>query len=43
MGVEPWRPVAYAAGFAAAVFFVTSLLMRHLLALSPFRPGGRDA
>ena len=39
MDVHPWRGVAYAAGFAAAVFFVTSILMRQLLAISPFAPG----
>lgn len=33
--VQPWRAVAYAAGFAAAVFFVTSVLMRRHLASSP--------
>jgi len=33
--VQPWRAVAYAAGFAAAVFFVTSLLMRRHLSASP--------
>ena len=38
--VEPWRGVAYAGGFAALVFFATSILMRRLLAISPFRDGG---
>lgn len=38
MDVAPWRGLAYAAGFAAACFFVISLLMRRLLAISPFRP-----
>ena len=33
--VQPWRGVAYAAGFAAAVFLITSLLMRRHLAASP--------
>jgi RsiW-degrading membrane proteinase PrsW (M82 family) len=33
--VQPWRGVAYAAGFAAIVFFVTSILMRRHLATSP--------
>ncbi len=37
--MHPWRGVAYAAGFAAIVFFATSILMRRLLAESPFRPG----
>ncbi len=37
--VQPWRGVAYAAGFAAAVFFVTSLLMRRHLSASPHAPG----
>ncbi len=36
--VQPWRGLAYAAGFAVAVFFVTSLLMRRLLRASPHRP-----
>jgi RsiW-degrading membrane proteinase PrsW (M82 family) len=35
--VEPWRGLAWAAGFAALVFFLTSLLMRRQLA-APF-PG----
>lgn len=39
MKVEPWRGVAYAAGFAAIIFFATSILMRRLLAVSPFREG----
>jgi RsiW-degrading membrane proteinase PrsW (M82 family) len=33
--VQPWRGVAYAAGFAAAVFFATSLLMRRHIDASP--------
>ncbi len=37
MSVNPWRGVAYAAGFAALVFFVVSVLMRRLLEDSPFR------
>jgi protease PrsW len=37
MEVRPWRGLALAAGFAAAIFFVTSLLMRRLLAISPHR------
>lgn len=41
--LQPWRAVAFAAGFAAIVFFVTSLLMRRLLAISPFRPGAAEA
>jgi len=36
--VQPWRGVLYAAGFAAAVFFVTSLLMRRHLSDSPHAP-----
>lgn len=40
--LQPWRTVAFAAGFAAIVFFVTSLLMRRLLALSPFRPQANE-
>lgn len=32
--VEPWRGLAWAAGFAALVFFLTSLLMRRQLASS---------
>ena len=39
MNVNPWRGVAYAAGFAALVFFVVSVLMRRLLEMSPFREG----
>jgi RsiW-degrading membrane proteinase PrsW (M82 family) len=39
LALHPWRGVAYAAGFAAVIFFVTSLLMRRQLAISPFRPG----
>jgi len=42
MNVHPWRGVAYAAGFAAIIFFVTSLLMRRLLAISPFAPQASD-
>ena len=38
MDVSPWRGLAYAAGFAAVCFFVISVLMRRLLAISPFRP-----
>ncbi len=41
--MHPWRGVAYAAGFAAIVFFATSILMRRLLAVSPFRPGAQSA
>jgi len=41
--VRPWRGVAYAAGFAAAVFFVTSILMRRHLAASPHAPAGEVA
>jgi protease PrsW len=37
MEVRPWRGLAFAAGFAAAIFFITSLLMRRLLAISPHR------
>lgn len=37
MKVQPWRGLAFAAGFAAIVFFVTSLLMRRQLAASPQR------
>lgn len=40
--VEPWRGVAYAGGFAALVFFATSILMRRLLAISPFREDGEQ-
>ena len=42
MRVHPWRGVAYAAGFAAAVFFVISILMRRLLAISPFAHASED-
>jgi protease PrsW len=38
MTVEPWRSVAFAALFAAAVFAGTSALMRRHLAASPMRP-----
>jgi len=41
--VQPWRGVAYAAGFAATVFFVTSLLMRRHLEASPHAPPREDA
>jgi RsiW-degrading membrane proteinase PrsW (M82 family) len=37
MTVNPWRGVAYAAGFAVLVFFAISLLINNLLAMSPFR------
>lgn len=40
--IHPWRGVAYAAGFAAVIFFITSLLMRRQLAISPFRPGASE-
>jgi RsiW-degrading membrane proteinase PrsW (M82 family) len=33
-----WHGVAYTFGFAAMVFFVLSLMMRRLLAISPHRP-----
>jgi len=38
--VRPWRGVVYAAGFAAAVLFATSVLMRRHLATSPHHPDG---
>lgn len=38
LDVQPWRGLAFAAGFAAVVFFGTSVLMRRLLAVSPYRP-----
>jgi RsiW-degrading membrane proteinase PrsW (M82 family) len=41
--VQPWRGVAYAAGFAAAVFFVTSLLMRQHLSASPHADASGEA
>ena len=34
-----WRGLAWAAGFAAIVFFAVSMLMKRQLALSPFRGG----
>ena len=37
---SPWRRVAASFGFAAAVFLVTSILMRQLLAISPHKSGG---
>jgi RsiW-degrading membrane proteinase PrsW (M82 family) len=37
MSANPWRGVAYAAGFAVLVFFGISLLMKNLLEMSPFR------
>jgi len=43
MSVHPWRGVAYAAGFAALVFFIISILMRRLLEISPFRDQGEGA
>jgi RsiW-degrading membrane proteinase PrsW (M82 family) len=39
MGVAPWRALAFAAVFAAAVFAVTLVLMRRHLAASPFAEG----
>jgi RsiW-degrading membrane proteinase PrsW (M82 family) len=38
MTVQPWRSVAFAAVFAAAVFAVTFALMRRHLAASPLAP-----
>jgi len=35
MGGAAWRSLGWAAGFAAVVFFVVSLLMRRQLAVSP--------
>jgi len=35
---EPWREVAFAAGFVVVVFFVVSILARRLLAASPHAP-----
>lgn len=43
MSSHPWRGVAYAAGFAAVIFFATSILMRRLLAISPFAPRDETA
>ena len=40
---HPWRGVAYAALVAAAVFGGLMLLIRRLLAESPFRPGAPQA
>jgi RsiW-degrading membrane proteinase PrsW (M82 family) len=37
MQVHPWRGLAFAAAFAACVFFAVSLLMRQHLAASPHR------
>lgn len=42
MQFHPWRGVAFAAGFAAIIFFITSILMRRLLAISPFAPSATD-
>lgn len=41
LDIQPWRGVAYAAGFAAVVFFAISLLMRRHLAISPHKEGAR--
>jgi RsiW-degrading membrane proteinase PrsW (M82 family) len=41
--VQPLRGLAYAAGFAAAVFFVTSLLMRRHLDASPHLARSKEA
>jgi RsiW-degrading membrane proteinase PrsW (M82 family) len=43
MDVRPWRGLALSGGFAALVFFVTSLLIRRHLAVSPFRPTSASA
>ena len=36
--VTPWRGVAFAFGFAAFIFLILSVMMRHLLAISPHHP-----
>jgi RsiW-degrading membrane proteinase PrsW (M82 family) len=38
-----WRGLAWAAGFAAVVFFAVSVLMKRQLALSPFAADARRA
>jgi len=38
---SPWRRVAFSFGFAAAVFMLTSMFMRHLLSISPHRESAK--